>query len=59
MLGGADRVLMATDDPYQQRYTNRDAQAFLASATLTAEDRTKIAHANAERLRLAPPSTHA
>jgi uncharacterized protein len=51
---GADRVLMATDDPFQQRYTNHEARDFVASAPLSRDDQAKIAHANAERLGLAP-----
>jgi uncharacterized protein len=51
---GADRVLFATDDPFQFQYANGEARAFVASAPLSPDDQVKFAHANAERLGLAP-----
>lgn len=44
---GADRVMFAVDYPYS---ANREGRDFLDRAPLTAVDRDKIAHANAERL---------
>jgi predicted TIM-barrel fold metal-dependent hydrolase len=52
---GPERVMMATDDPYQQRYADGEARTFLAAAGLGVEDQARIAHVNAERLGLAPP----
>jgi 2,3-dihydroxybenzoate decarboxylase len=49
---GVDNVLFAVDYPFE---STTDAVAFLDSAPLTAGDREKIAHGNAERLlRLGP-----
>jgi predicted TIM-barrel fold metal-dependent hydrolase len=51
---GADRVLLATDDPYQQMVSGGVARAFVASAAISPEDQRKIAHGNAQRLGLTP-----
>jgi predicted TIM-barrel fold metal-dependent hydrolase len=44
---GADRILFAVDYPFS---ANEDGRRFLDTAPLSAEDREKIAHGNAERL---------
>ncbi|MEV0184742.1 amidohydrolase family protein [Streptomyces sp. NPDC050625] len=44
---GADAVMFAVDYPYE---STADAVEFLRSAPISAEDREKIAHLNAERL---------
>jgi predicted TIM-barrel fold metal-dependent hydrolase len=54
MVLGVDRILFSVDYPYS---TNAEGQAFLESMPLSADDRKKIAHANAERLLgIKPPS---
>jgi uncharacterized protein len=54
---GPDRVLLATDDPYQQTNSGGAARAFVTSAAISAEDQVKIAHANAQRLGVGPATT--
>lgn len=44
---GADRILFSVDDPFS---ANLEGRAFLDSMPVSAGDREKIAHANAERL---------
>ena len=44
---GADRILYSADYPY---YPNKGARAFLENAPISASDKEKIAHGNAERL---------
>ena len=44
---GADRVIFSVDYPYS---TNEEARAFIDGAPISAADREKIAHGNAERL---------
>lgn len=52
MVVGADKVMFAVDWPYSDNEQGRD---FLLEAPISAHDREKIAHANAERLlRLEP-----
>ncbi|WP_354568865.1 hypothetical protein [Glaciihabitans sp. UYNi722] len=47
---GADRILLATDYPFEQ--TSREgARAFLVDADIPDSDRNLIAHGNWERLR--------
>jgi predicted TIM-barrel fold metal-dependent hydrolase len=62
---GPDRIMYAVDDPYQSALGKRDqdpsglhssrgfARAFIETAPISAEDKSKLAHLNAERLLLA------
>jgi hypothetical protein len=47
---GVDRVLLVTDDPFQQQYANGEAFSFIASAPISLEDQAKVASINAHRL---------
>jgi predicted TIM-barrel fold metal-dependent hydrolase len=47
LVAGVDRVMFSIDYPYS---TNEEGVQFLASAPISATDRGKIAHGNAERL---------
>lgn len=47
LVVGADRVMFAVDYPYS---TNEDGRDFLERVPISAPDREKIAHGNAERL---------
>jgi predicted TIM-barrel fold metal-dependent hydrolase len=47
LVSGADRVMFSVDYPYS---SNEDGRLFLDSAPISAADREKIAHVNAERL---------
>jgi 2,3-dihydroxybenzoate decarboxylase len=44
---GIDNVMFAVDYPYE---STAEAVAFLDSAPLAAQDRARVAHANAERI---------
>jgi predicted TIM-barrel fold metal-dependent hydrolase len=46
-LGGVDRIMFSADYPYQSM---EEARAFLAQLPVSAADRERIAHGNAERL---------
>jgi predicted TIM-barrel fold metal-dependent hydrolase len=46
-LGGVDRIMFSADYPYQSM---PEARAFLEQIPVSAADRERIAHGNAERL---------
>jgi len=46
-LGGVDRIMFSADYPYQSM---TQARAFLEQIPVSAADRARIAHGNAERL---------
>jgi hypothetical protein len=46
-LGGVDRIMFSADHPYQSMQA---ARAFLEQLPVSAEDRARIAHGNAEKL---------
>lgn len=53
---GVDRVMFATDDPFQRRFGHGEGRAFVESLGLSREDQLKIAYTNAQSLGLTPPS---
>jgi uncharacterized protein len=46
-LGGVDRIMLSADHPYQSM---AQARAFLEQLPVSAADKGRIAHGNAERL---------
>jgi predicted TIM-barrel fold metal-dependent hydrolase len=58
---GPDRIMFGVDDPYKstlgqqgkEPFGNRFCRAFIEDAPITAQEKSKLAHLNAERLLLA------
>ena len=50
---GPDRIMFAVDDPFGPHSRRGFARAFIETAPISAEDKSKLAHLNAERLLLA------
>jgi predicted TIM-barrel fold metal-dependent hydrolase len=52
---GIDNLMFSVDAPFQDSF---EAMEFLRQTNLSAEDKEKFAHGNAERLLKLPPATH-